>query len=204
MHPRLFVITAQRAPLAVILRRGPKRWAHLILWNTDKDTFEHGAWFKGRIYEDRCGLSPDGALFVYFALQNSRWRTSYQGVWTAVSRPPWLHALALWPEGTTYGGGGCFVGDRELVLRNWRVSPKAHPEHQPNGLTLSTGPCPHASSDDSVGGADWSGRDHSGRRVFAREGKLFRRSDAGDVELADFNDLTPDPQPPPPWATRPL
>ena len=66
---RLFVIHAREQPVALILRRGPARWYHLISWRTDTDTFEHGAWFRGRIYEDRCDLSPDGELFLYFALQ---------------------------------------------------------------------------------------------------------------------------------------
>jgi hypothetical protein len=48
--------------------------------------------------------SPDGELLLYFALQGSRWQTSYRGSWTAVSRVPWLHALALWPQGDTWGG----------------------------------------------------------------------------------------------------
>ena len=134
MHPRLFVIMAERSPRALILRRGPSSWYHLVLWNTGKDVFEQGAWFKGRLYEERCDLSPDGELFVYFALQGSRWRTSHQGTWTAVSRAPWLHALALWPDGDTWGGGGRFVSDRELILRN---RTKEHPNHPARGLTLA-------------------------------------------------------------------
>jgi hypothetical protein len=69
--PRLFVVLAREAPIGVILRRGPAAWYHVILWHTDTDHFERGAWFKGRIYEERCDLSPDGQLFLYFALQGS-------------------------------------------------------------------------------------------------------------------------------------
>jgi hypothetical protein len=202
MHPRLFVIMAQRSPRAVILRRGPSRWYHLIRWNTAKDEFEYGAWFKGRIYEERCDLSPDGELFVYFALQDSRWQTSYHGAWTAVSRAPWLHALALWPEGSTWGGGGRFVADRELILRNGGL--KEHPDHPARGLTLAAGACPRHSTDGVVASAEWSGRDHNGRIVFTREGKLFRRAATNDVELANFDDLKPDPQEAPEWAQREL
>ena len=85
---RLFVIPAREADVALILRRGPASWYHLILWHTDTDTFDHGAWFRGRIYEERCDLSPDGQLFVYFALQGRKWGSEYKGSWTAVSRPP--------------------------------------------------------------------------------------------------------------------
>ena len=63
---KLHVITARDEPIAVILRRGPSAWYHLILWQTRRDTFSNGAWFKGHIYEDKCDLSPDGSLFVYF------------------------------------------------------------------------------------------------------------------------------------------
>jgi hypothetical protein len=69
--PRLFVIPAAKqrysqSAFAMILRRGPSAWYHLIRWNMREDTFEAGAWFRGRIYEDRCDLSPDGQLFLYF------------------------------------------------------------------------------------------------------------------------------------------
>src|SRR5262249_44616225 len=70
---RLHVLLAREAPVAVILRRGPSAWYQVILWRTDRDTFEDGAWFKGRLYEERCDLSPDGELLLYFALQGSRW-----------------------------------------------------------------------------------------------------------------------------------
>ena len=68
--PRLFVVRARKAPFAVVLRRGPSKWYHIIKWDTDKDTFEHGAWFRGRIYEEECALSPDGSLFANFAAQH--------------------------------------------------------------------------------------------------------------------------------------
>ena len=61
--PRLFVIMAARAPLAVIIRRGPASWVQLVLWDTKRDRFTPGSWFRGRIYEEKCDLSPDGELF---------------------------------------------------------------------------------------------------------------------------------------------
>jgi hypothetical protein len=199
--PRLFVIMARDAPVAVVLRRGPASWAQLSLWNTDRDTFTHGAWFRGRLYEDKCDLSPDGTLFVYAALQGRRFATSYTGSWTAVSRPPWLHALVLFPMGTTYGGGGRFVESRRLVLRG---AGHAHPDHPLHGLEVVPGVAePHRSTGE-VEGAEWSGRDQRNRLVFATGGRLFARSGTEDVELADFRALRPDPQPPPEWATLPL
>jgi len=203
--PRLFVVLAREAPVGVILRRGPAAWYHVILWHTDTDLFENGAWFKGRIYEERCDLSPDGQLFLYFALQGSRWRTSYRGTWTAVSRPPWLHALVLWPQGDTWGGGGRFVGKRKVAL--WTGMPLVtHPDHPLVGLEAVSGS--RATTGDLPGSdlreKEWSGRDLAGHPVFTSEGKLFRKRARRTIELADFNGLKPDPQPAPGWATRPL
>jgi hypothetical protein len=185
--------------VALILRRGPSAWYHLILWDTARDTFEHGAWFKGRIYEERCDLSPDGDLFLYFALQGSRWGTSYKGAWTAVSRPPWLHALALWPQGHTWGGGGRFLDRRRIAL--FACDLRTHPDHPAVGLEVSVGADACRSE---LPQQEWSGRDHARQAVYTRDGKLFRRRRGREVELADFNGLRPDPQPAPAWAMKPL
>src|SRR5580693_9075778 len=96
---RLFVITASEADVAVIFRRGPSDWFHLLKWDMSTDVLEPGAWFKGTMYPDRSDLSPDGTLLLYFALQGSRLQTSYTHAWTAVSRTPWIEALGLWPQG---------------------------------------------------------------------------------------------------------
>jgi hypothetical protein len=198
---RLFVIPARERALALILRRGPAAWYHLILWDTAKDTFDHGAWFHGRIYEERCDLSPDGQLFLYFALQGSRWQTSYKGTWTAISRPPWLYALTLWPQGHTWGGGGRFVARRQVLL--WACDLRTHPDHPLVGLEVAAGsPSPEESK---ARRGEWSGRDHAGELIYTRQGRLFRQSARGGaVEIADFNGLRPDPRPAPDWACAPL
>src|SRR5687767_8832105 len=104
-HPcRLFVILAREVPVGVVLRRGPSAWARLSVWRTDADTFEHGQWFRARVYERRCDLSPDGALFAYFARKSglpTPEAPDRQDSWLAVSRPPWFTALALWWVGGT-------------------------------------------------------------------------------------------------------
>jgi hypothetical protein len=78
------------------------------------DTFEIGQWLKGRIYERRCDLSPEGDLLMYFA---ASWRKPYQS-WSAVSRPPFLTALALWPKGNAWGGGGQFESRNRILLNH--------------------------------------------------------------------------------------
>ncbi len=109
---RLFAILARQAPVGVVFRRGPSKQVLLIKWDLTRDRFELGQWFKGRIYERRCDLSPSGERLIYFAAK-------FKGPvysWTAVSRPPYLTALALWPKGDTWNGGGLFQSENAILL----------------------------------------------------------------------------------------
>lgn len=121
---RLYSILAREAKRAVVFRRGPSKLVQLLLWHTDTDKFEDGQWLKGRIYERRCDLSPDGKLLVYFA---ANYKLPYFS-WSAVSKPPYLTALALWPKGDCWGGGGLFHTDRKIRLN-----------HGPHQLKLAEG-----------------------------------------------------------------
>ncbi len=111
---RLYAILARNAPCGVVFRRGPSKQVLLIRWDTSNDTFEAGQWFKGRIYERRCDLSPDGDLLLYFA---ANWQKPYMS-WSAISRPPYLTALALWPKGDGWGGGGHFISKNQIALNH--------------------------------------------------------------------------------------
>ncbi len=117
---RIFALVARAARTAVVLRRGPTKQVRMLLWNLATDEITPGQWLSGRIYEERCGISPDGALVVYFA---GKFKTKL-GTFTAVSRPPFFTALALWPEGSTWGGGGFFESDRKLILNYGYVLPE--------------------------------------------------------------------------------
>ncbi|HEX2256496.1 MAG TPA: hypothetical protein VHG92_07320 [Afifellaceae bacterium] len=138
---RLSVFLAREAPVGVILRRGPSAWAQLTRWERRSDTFEPGQWFHGRVYERRCDLSPDGQLFIYFAAKH--WRTADEDQigegWTAISRPPYFTALALWLNLGSWYGGGVFK-DAKHVLLDVTCSLDPHPAFQPRGLTYSR--CP--------------------------------------------------------------
>jgi hypothetical protein len=116
-HVRLYVILARNEPFGVVFRRGPSKSVLLIKWNTSNDTFQSGQWLKGRIYERRCDLSPDGDLLLYFA---ANYRDPYYS-WSAISRPPFLTALALWPKGDGWGGGGHFVSAKRIALNHPQV-----------------------------------------------------------------------------------
>ena len=142
---RLYVILARAAPVAVVFRRGPARRVQIVKWATDSDTFEEGQWFHGRIYERRCDLSPDGSLLVYFAQKiNPRTTVStYSYAWTAVSKPPFLTALALWPKGDSWNGGGLFKSAWSLLLNHLDTDPWPHPQHlPPKRLRVSHGAFP--------------------------------------------------------------
>lgn len=150
IEARLFLIFARRSHSAVIFRRGPSKWVQLIRWNTDTDTFESGQWFHGRIYERRCDLSPDGSLLVYFAQKlsaRSLKDKEYTYAWTAVSKPPFLTALALWPKGNCWNGGGLFQSNKALSLYHTEKV-KAHPKHKPaKWLHVSFSDCERGEDD---------------------------------------------------------
>jgi hypothetical protein len=107
--PRIHVLLAREAPLGVIIRRGPSKAVCTILWNRQRDEFQLGQWFKGRIYERRSDLSPDGKHLIYFAM-NGKWTSEARGAWTAISRAPYLKAIAMFPKGDCWHGGGLFTG----------------------------------------------------------------------------------------------
>jgi hypothetical protein len=111
---RIYALIAAGARKAVVFRRGPSKCVLVLSWDLKTDTLHSGQWFKGRIYERRCDLSLDGELLAYFAARHH----GPLGTWTAVSRPPFLTALALWPKGDAYGGGGLFQDSRELHLNH--------------------------------------------------------------------------------------
>lgn len=108
--------------MAVIFRRGPSKQVRLIQWNRKTDTFQLGQWFKSRIYERRCDLSPDGKYLAYFAANYKKPLFS----WTAISRPPYLTALALWAKGDGWGGGGLFDSEHTFLLNHRQEEATPH------------------------------------------------------------------------------
>ena len=64
---RIHAILAREAPKAVVFRRGPSGQVCTLGWDLETDTFTMGQWLKGRIYEYRSDLSPNGEFMIYFA-----------------------------------------------------------------------------------------------------------------------------------------
>lgn len=131
MEPRLFVYLAADAPIGVVLSRGPTDWAQLSLWHTDSDRVIGGQWIKGRVYERRSDLSPDGRLFVAFVRQSGGREPQGADTWVAVSRPPYFSALALWFVGGTYHTGGFFPASDTLWAGYQETTPPDRGELPP-------------------------------------------------------------------------
>lgn len=110
----LHALFARVAPAAVIYRRSPSAQTCLIAWDRRDDSFAVGQWFKGTVKPSWGGLSPDGSLLVSHVGKHK----GPFGTWTVLSRPPYFTALALWPKGDPWSGGGFFLSDRTLVLRH--------------------------------------------------------------------------------------
>jgi hypothetical protein len=128
---RLTVLMARDAPYAVIIRRGPYKHVCTVGWHRKTDHFELGQWMIGRIYEDRCDISPNGAHLIYSAAKFQH-RTRDRETWTAISRAPYLKATGLWQNGTTWMGGGIFLDDRTVVMDGLQWTE----QRQPHGLRV--------------------------------------------------------------------
>lgn len=111
--PRLYCIPATAAPTVAVIRRGPSSWAHVARWDLDPPAYVAGSWLHGTLYPQRCDLSPDGRWFGYFTLDaGSRWAAG--DTYVAISRLPWLTALAAWGTNGTWTRGIHFVADASV------------------------------------------------------------------------------------------
>lgn len=106
--PRLFGLLAPSAGAVVVIRRGPSDWAALAVWDLVSDLVETGQWLRGRVYERRCDLSPDGRLMIAALAKHGQ---GQPGGYTVVCRPPYFTALAIHEAGHCWNGGGAFHAD---------------------------------------------------------------------------------------------
>lgn len=112
---RIHVLLASKARVGLVIRRGPSKSVATLLWDLETDRFKLGQWLRGRIYERRSDLSPDGKYFLYFAM-NGRWNGEAGGSWSAISKAPYLKAISFFPKGDCWFGGGLFTGERTFWL----------------------------------------------------------------------------------------
>ncbi len=116
-YPRIHVLIARKAKRAVIMRRGPSKQVCSMLWDLKTNHFSVGQWLKGRIYERRSDISPNGKYMIYFAM-NGKWNSETKGAWTAISKVPYLKALTLYAKGDCWNGGGLFIDDTCYFLND--------------------------------------------------------------------------------------
>jgi hypothetical protein len=89
-------------------------------------------------------------LLIYFAQKisaRSLKDREYTYAWTAISRPPFLTALALWPKGDCWHGGGLFKNSRVVLLNHKPEVAAPHKKHKPH-RRLSVIPNPQAHGED--------------------------------------------------------
>jgi hypothetical protein len=126
VKPRLFGIVATGSPIVAVLRRGPSDWSQVSRWDPEAGTFLPGSWTHANIYPQRCDLSPDGQWFAYFTLRN-RVTWSAGPTYIAISRLPWLSALAAWGTCGTWTLGVHFVENPRV----WEVGDPAEGDIEP-------------------------------------------------------------------------
>lgn len=128
---RIDGVIARDANTAVIFRRGPSRLCKLLIWDLNSDEITGGQWLQGRVYTKRCDVSPDGKHLVIAAANYSvSHRKKNQATvsdlrmtdgWTAISKPPYFTAVALWFTGCAWNGGGIWNTNEELWINNCPV-----------------------------------------------------------------------------------
>lgn len=104
--------------MGVLLRRGPSDLFQLLTWDLNTDEVTSGQWLSSRVHFERCDLSPNGKLLIYFAANYKPKADWQEHSYTAISRPPFFTALALWFKGPTYNGGGLFESDNSVAIND--------------------------------------------------------------------------------------
>ncbi len=107
---RVFCVPDPAARVAAVIVRMPAKWWRVGRWDLVTGTYDEGAWYHGVLYPQRCDLSPGGRYLSYFTLNpGTDWPAGE--CYNAVSRLPWLRALAAWSEYGTWSRGFHFVDD---------------------------------------------------------------------------------------------
>lgn len=111
--PRLHILPAREAAVAVVFRRKPSKRFDVLLWDTKAGEVTVGSRFRGKLYPLRSDVSFDGKWLVYLALGSSG------TTWNGVCQLPWLKTTLEAPNTGTWFGGGYWASRKELRLNNW-------------------------------------------------------------------------------------
>jgi len=184
---RIKGVFAKKAPICVIIRRGPSRYSQMILWHTDTDVFEPGQWIRGHV--EAITLSLDGKYAAVKVMGTrtriNSWEDTQQAI---VCRPPYFTALEV------YIGGLCFThayfqqdgrlltsGDPIVNAKNQCPIERWPDDHFPAGCYD-----PDPSLIDATRGPA-KGTDQSGRVIAFKEGKVFAVEGDSERLLFDSN-----------------
>lgn len=101
---KLYFLPASASARVLVIRRGPSKWWHFLLWNRDTGEVLPGSWFNGMIYPHRCDLSPKGDWMTVLAYRG----TNKPPAWTVLAKPPSVTAAVFWAQESCKIGGGYF------------------------------------------------------------------------------------------------
>lgn len=121
MEPaRIYGILAPEANKVVLFRRGPSKLTLQLVWDLETDEITPGQWIKGKVFVERSDVSPDGRYLIA-AISNYGENSHHAedlNFWTAISRPPYFTAIAMWGSAGSYLGGGMWESNRKVRLNN--------------------------------------------------------------------------------------
>ena len=124
--PKIRGYVADEKNKIVFLYRRSNKITYLIFLDYQKgtETIQIGSLFYGRIYPNRCDISPDGTYFLYFAMGKSQQQYNKKlYCWTGICIPPNITAKMLFAHGDTWGGGGRFIDNKTIF-----ISPGMYPD----------------------------------------------------------------------------
>jgi len=125
--PKVWLLPALTEPIVTVIQRNSRKEHHILKWNTERGSLEHGSWFRGAFYPEDCDVSEDGRWLAVLAggHQAEKFGWSFADkddfMWVAgVAESPWLSTVIEW-SGFSLGLSTPWValcGDRVLLNDN--------------------------------------------------------------------------------------
>lgn len=117
--PKIRGFLALETNKGLFLYRRSSKTTYLVSFSYDKkkDKLKLGSGFYGKLYPNRCDISPDGGDFIYFAMGASLKKYGVKFTcWTAICKPPEIKAQWFLGQNDTWGGGGVFLNSRTVYV----------------------------------------------------------------------------------------
>ncbi len=119
--PKIVGFIAEKNVIVFIYRKSSKvHYLVCMKYNKSKETFILGSRFYGKLYPEKCDISPDGRYFLYFAMRGTSQEKYKKEMycWTAICRPPNITAQFILEHNDTWFGGGRFIDERKLFINS--------------------------------------------------------------------------------------